>query len=609
MYIEKIHLISFKGFRDFTLKCSPFTTLVGLNSSGKTSILQALQLAFDICVLAFGGHARHDILRPDFSGPQWESDPSYGVNRLSFGDPDALWLNKITSVPCKLAVGLSGGVELHLEIPGRNRYVLDVIADGQSVKNVINEPTNQKIVEDMFQLRPTYVPPVGGLSPSEDFQPFPSLTQKLDRGLIGECWRGNLYWLCNDGNNEDFDTVRQIVGRYLPDANILQPRLGHDGRPQILIEFEQDGVTFDISTSGGGFRTVLSLATVLHFSKSKCLLLDEPDAHLHGSLQRSIAQMLLDHVADTGVQIFVASHAPGFIAELPIESLTWVDRASNQGRSCDTVGRFLADLGAISKADAVRAWGVDKILFIEGSLDRNVMDQFVTLCSKTNPHIKNPFADSCTIVAKLPNGKGDRIHLLAFQQLLRETFKVDVKIGCIVDKDYDFSSDNSSDDVTVSGPLLVTLGRKEIENYLLDANIVAKATTTLAEQRAKHLALDSLPPTHEAIEKKIVEIMDDKEIRDVVRCQLLPRYRQSLDRGLDDSTRERRGEEWFQEKWGDPDWRIRNCPGKDVLSKLRAWCRNEYSLSLTSRLLIEALEQCPEDVQDIASKIQSHFYG
>ncbi len=609
MYIEKLHLISFKGFKDFTLKCSPFTTLVGLNSSGKTSILQALQLTFDICVHTFGGYARQDLLRPDFGNPQWESDPSYGVNRLSFGDPDALWLNKITSVPCKLAVGLSGGVELHLEILGRNRYRLDVIADGQSIKKVINEPTNLKIVEDIFKLRPVYVPPVGGLSPSENFHTFPSLTQKLDRGLIGECWRSNLYWLCNDGNNEDFDAVRKVVGRYLPDANILPPKLGHDGHPQILIEFEQDGVIFDISTSGGGFRTVLSLATVLHFSKSKCLLLDEPDAHLHGSLQRNIAQMLLDHADDTGVQIFVASHAPDFIAELPIESLTWVDRASNEGRSCDAVGRFLADLGAISKADAVRAWGVDKILFIEGSLDRNVMDQFVTLCSKTNPHIKNPFADSCTIVAKLPNGKGDRIHLLAFQQLLRVTFKVDVKIGCIVDKDYDFSSDNPPADITESGPLLVTLGRKEIENYLLDANIVAKATTALAKQRAKHVGLKSVPPTHEAIEKKIVEIFNDPEIKDVVKYHLLPKFRRNLDRALDDSTKEKQGEKWFQERWSDPDWRIRNCPGKGVLAKLKAWCRNEYSLSLTSRVLIEAFEECPKDVQDIATKIQNYFYG
>jgi predicted ATP-dependent endonuclease of OLD family len=71
MMIEEIHLVSFKGFRDFTLKCAPVTVLVGLNSSGKTSILQSIQLVDDIVRYAFGGWNGVAVERPNFSNVQW----------------------------------------------------------------------------------------------------------------------------------------------------------------------------------------------------------------------------------------------------------------------------------------------------------------------------------------------------------------------------------------------------------------------------------------------------------------------------------------------------------------------------------------------------------
>ncbi len=83
--IEELRLTSFRGFRDFALKCSEFTTLVGVNSSGKTSILQAVQFLYDLVIFAFGNREE-----PDFTSPQWSSNPSSQIQRLSFGDPDAL---------------------------------------------------------------------------------------------------------------------------------------------------------------------------------------------------------------------------------------------------------------------------------------------------------------------------------------------------------------------------------------------------------------------------------------------------------------------------------------------------------------------------------------
>ncbi|MFN6566170.1 AAA family ATPase [Dendronalium sp. ChiSLP03b] len=159
MFIEELHLISFKGFKDFKLKCSQFTTLVGMNSSGKTSILQAIQLVHDIFKYVFGGYDNSDIQRPNFIKLLWSSDyrfKSSGViERQNSGDPDALWLNKKTSIPCKITLKLTTGLEIRLEITGRENYTLDILENNKSIRDKIQEIEYQRNIEDFFLLFPT----------------------------------------------------------------------------------------------------------------------------------------------------------------------------------------------------------------------------------------------------------------------------------------------------------------------------------------------------------------------------------------------------------------------------------------------------------------------
>jgi energy-coupling factor transporter ATP-binding protein EcfA2 len=511
-------------------------------------------------------------------------------------------------MPCEISLKLSGKVEVRLKVMGLSKYKLDLFVDETSIRDSISEPQYQKIIEDIFALRATYTPPVAGLSPVEDKLNHPQLMQKLDRGLISECWRSYLWWLWNDGSKEGFDQVIEVVERYLPNTVVREPKLTHDSPERVLIEFEQDGLTFDMSTSGGGFRTVLGLAVILCFSRSKCLLLDEPDAHLHSSLQRQVARMLLDHTLENQVQVFVASHAPDFIAEVPVEYLSWIDRTKNEAGVCNSVGSFLVDLGAMTKADAVRASGADKILFVEAGLDQKVINQFVDKYYKESPERRNLFDDSTVIVAKLPSGKGDREHLQAFQRLIREVFDLDVKIACIVDNDYDFPENSLEEHSGGSAPLLLALKRKEIENYLLDPDVISRAAKDVAKNRELRTQRTVDYPTLQEIQGRISQLLNSPEIHDIVYDRIVPKYRATLNSELDDVTKEERGRQWFADNWSDLDWQIRHCPGKMVLAQMRKWCQEQYSLTLTSQKLISALQQYPEDVLDIMEKLQEYFY-
>lgn len=613
VFIKELHLISFKGFKDFKLECSQFTTLVGMNSSGKTSILQAIQLVHDLVKYAFGGFRNPNIQRPEFDNIQWISSSlknSGIVERQNSGDPDALWLNKKTSNPCKITIILTNGVAISLEIKNRDTYTLDFFQNNESIRSKINNTKYQEIVEDFFCLSPIFIPPTASLPPIEQFIHHPELRKKLDKGLIAECWRSYLYWLCNDGDNKNSNRVVEIVQQYLPNTIIKLPQLTHTSPPQVLIEFEEDQTNFDISVSGGGLRTLASLAVILHFSQSKCLLLDEPDAHLHSTLQHQVAQMLLDHSVEKNVQVFVTSHAPDFIAEIPVEYLTWIDRTKNESRTCNGVGYFLTDLGAVTKADAIRNYGASRILFVEGSMDRTILSRFASSFFQEKSTLTNPFTDNSVILAELPDGKGDSKYLSGFQKLLCEVFKLDVKIACIVDNDYDLILDSLSEEQDKnSDPLVLRLQRKEIENYLLDAKVIEKTLSNLIEQRRKHVNRDIDYPSLDDIQNELSRILVSDEIYNTVKHQIVPKYRDTLDNSLDPSTKEKRGEEWFSQSWNHQDWQIRNCPGKEVLSKLRIWSQDKYHLTLTPSKLAEALLELPADVAEIMNKIQKYFYN
>src|SRR5947209_5839371 len=111
MHLRRVHLHSFKGFNDFSLDCSQFTVLVGANSSGKTSILQAISLLHEFCTFVFGGQDGFSV-----QNPRWMSDPTTLINRASPGDPEAIWLDKKTHQPCSIAAVYTDSVELRLEI-------------------------------------------------------------------------------------------------------------------------------------------------------------------------------------------------------------------------------------------------------------------------------------------------------------------------------------------------------------------------------------------------------------------------------------------------------------------------------------------------------------
>lgn len=597
MIIESLHLTSFKGFKDFELECSQFTVLVGPNSGGKTSVLEAIQLLLDFVVFTFGGKAD-----PDFSNPRWQTNPQTVLGRLAVGDEDAIWLDKKTSEACKLSARLAGNTEVVLSLTGRSQYELDIRRDGNTIRDEMAEGENRRLVKQLFGLRANYVPAIGTIPPTEQWLPYPQYQSEVDRGRASANWRLGLYWLYNDGQKDEYEKVTELVEHYLPGCRVQAPRQTHENPAQVMITFEEAGTAFSITTGGGGLQTLLNIAGVLHFSQSRCFLFDEPDAHLHGTLQRDVAQMLQEYAADNDAQIFVATHSPDFISEIPIESLVWINRQQGSARKCESLGEYLVNLGSISKADAIRSCGADKVLFLEGALDWGVLRRF--WCNSGME--RNPFTDSSVIRGKLPDGKGGATHLAAIQEVLLNTFGLNTKLAALTDLDYDLPLAAGDGGETSGTPPVLSLPRKEVENYLISSELLAAAVQEANEQSRK--PREKLP-TAEEIQGIIDDVLNTQRIRDQVKHQLVPAYRETLEKGWDVTRKEAEGDRWFDTNWANRGWQICHCPGKEVLKEIRRRLQETYGITVTTPRLIRKLETFPEDLSVIAAQLDAYFYG
>lgn len=602
MIIEELTVQSFKGFQKFTLPCSELTVLVGENNSGKTSILQALQVISSILRFAFG-----DGESPNFEPVRWQSNPESQFRKLGYPPhlSDEIWHNRITSQPCNVSVKLSEEIEVNLDLPGPQSYRLDILEKGTSIKTNVLEENNQELVTKLYRwFRTEFVPPVGTITPVEKNLSYPELENMLRDGKSSEVWRVNLYWIYND-KKEAFGEYVAAIRKYLPEIELLAPRLAHNNPSTVEIRFKDKGTNLDILSGGGGLRTIMSLLARIVFTDARVLLFDEPDAHLHGTLQREIARMLSDYVSENEVQIFVSTHAPDFIAEVPLESLVWIDRGSTRGLACEGIGKILAELGSMSHIDAIRAVGADKVLFVEGNMDKGILGN---LMSKTG--FQNPFEDNEVLTAELPGGKGDKRHVTAFARFQREVFKCELKMGCITDNDYEMMPNDTTSDAGTNDQVIFTqLGVKEVENYLIGAEVIYAAANCAATRRNEHSANECKVPRLEEIRNKLEEVLEIGEIQDAVKWHFVAQYAQRQSASLSDPTILREGKETFDEKWADFEWKIRNCPGKKVLKRVREWIQREFKLTITNKVLVEAMDECPKDVVKIAKDISGHFWG
>ena len=263
--------------------------------------------------------------------------------------------------------------------------------------------------------RIAYLPTFAGINSKEQWLSTAMRNRLIGQGLAGSVLRNQLldlqrrYW---QHYFEHRGAKKRISDRDLRDLRENEPysilnRILYDVfKGQIMIEpfnekfhafihvnfirgsvnshnkfiYSRSDVKHDIMVEGRGFLQWLSVYTLAVSPDIDVLLLDEPDAHLHPSLQSEMLRKLNDIQIKTQRQILIATHSSEVIKTFDAVKIYALDKAKI-GYLCDEDDkvRVLSGIGTeyFPIMDAIKA--NRKILFVENKSDADTLKR---LCVK-----------------------------------------------------------------------------------------------------------------------------------------------------------------------------------------------------------------------------------
>ena len=155
----------------------------------------------------------------------------------------------------------------------------------------------------------------------------------------------------------------------------LHPPEDVDERSEIVMRYQERGVTLDLSCAGRGLQQTLLLLSHLQANPQTVLLLDEPDAHLEILRQRQIYNLLTEVAEKNGSQIISASHSEVVLNEAAgtgkVIAFVGAPHAMNERKSHQVL-KSLTDIGW---DQYLQAETVGWLLFLEGPTDLNILSR------------------------------------------------------------------------------------------------------------------------------------------------------------------------------------------------------------------------------------------
>ena len=319
--LESVTIHQFRGLRDLELKdLGRINLLVGINNSGKTSVLEALEIychPLDIrswLSTALQREQESRLTRP-IDAIQWlftryfynqyqelkkpnifiSSSGLYSVKQLksSYEEIERIWLSdskKDEELDSDDVPGVRKGIDLKIEI-----YHIDHLSLFDHQYTSVEQ---YQLWEDEFLSRP-YRKRDPRLNTSV-------VTPSSHRSEIGQ------FRLLSEATLQNFksDVIKllQQIDTNISDIEILLSPQSTSSRFNIYIQHEKLGLA-PVSTFGDGIRRLLHIALKLASVKGGILLIDELESTIHTEALQSSFQWLVKWCTEMDVQLFATTHS------------------------------------------------------------------------------------------------------------------------------------------------------------------------------------------------------------------------------------------------------------------------------------------------------------
>lgn len=492
--IDHIRLQRFKKFQDVEVFLRPLTVLMGENSSGKTTVLQAINLALNIL-------ASRDLVVID-EGQAIVRSKGVGISNLpgiSLSDFRELYYGKVSRGGPR---GGTGGAIIELFDQQENAYRLQLTSlFGSFNIKCISEATDLSRNPNLHQKPPLFISGFVGLRPSEE-RVFPvAIQSRLQYGQVSGIIRNLL-----------LDTKEKFPDRFAALSKKLADHFDFI-LDEITFEQEQDlyvyahyndacaesSVSLDFNSSGSGFMQVLQiLAPIYRYcpDSSEIVLLDEPDAHLHTNLQATLASVLQEIQAEYRIQIIISTHSTAILRAADPSNVVPISATSKKNcpllHSDDLENQISARLDSYQLGKSVIS---GKLVFFEDT-DTSIFASFDRLAGT------RCFTGPNTVPALRGSGKDDKVPFRlskVFEEFVKREVEVHVvRDGDGLDKGW---RQRIGEYASANNVKLHLLELHEIESYLLRPELLYRAIA----RRNENTAI----PTQSEIEKKVCDALRD----------------------------------------------------------------------------------------------------
>jgi len=486
--IHKIKIKNFKrlGTKEIILKDN-ISLVVGGNNSGKTSVLHALAVwEYSKQVLFYEKSPR--ALYQGFTGDGYgvTIDDFTPINIPSF---KYLWTNLKADSGYTLEIScfwMLHDIEKHLKIG---------LAYGQ--EKLYIKPLDSNVNEGDYIPHVVYLPTFAGINSKEEWHTPAVRNKYIGQGLAGSVLRNQIMELFlhnqeirkerkGDKNkilesdlkwireNDAYELLNQTIFSIF--KGILYPKVFNPSfHTHVLVNFRKgefinkrfkpitDYKERDIMVEGSGFLQWLSVYTMAVTPNIDVLLLDEPDAHLHCSLQSELFAHLQKIVTLKEKQILIATHSTDIIKTYDFGRILSVSNTSIQYLTSDDAKiRIISGIGSeyFPLLEAVQK--NKRVLFVENESDANLLKIF---CNKYSSWPDN------LVVWPKANKQKERCVLFLY---LKEQIQ-GLKCISLSDRDNELYQEGTSnlhdstpDKVEGDNELRYRKGRRwEIESYLI----------------------------------------------------------------------------------------------------------------------------------------------
>jgi predicted ATPase len=309
--LDRLYLENFKASRDLDVRLTPLTVLTGLNSSGKSTLLQA------ICAL------RQSY---DFNGRT--EGPSLSGDLVQLGKYDDLLSEGSLTDTVSVTI-TEDGIACKWAIEGPPRLprlrfaqVPELLPNFLTSRDFQFLQADRIVPQTLFPQAPQRAKDTGFLGPRGEFtadflstaalrqvkvptaRTFPRKGLGLNESLL----------LKVAPTDSLLDQVSGWIQQLSPGASLRAEAIS--GTDEVLLQFRYDGRKEETSSNlyrptNVGFGLTYSLPIIvacLAAPRGALLLLENPEAHLHPQGQAALGD-LIARCANDGVQIVVETHS------------------------------------------------------------------------------------------------------------------------------------------------------------------------------------------------------------------------------------------------------------------------------------------------------------